>query len=257
MTAREKAASTAKAWLGRKESDGSHKTIIDTYNSISPLPGGYRMTYSDPWCAAFVSAVGKRAGTPAILPECSCERMIRLYQQAGGWVEDDSYTPQVGDLVFYDWQDSGAGDNKGEADHVGIVVDVNGSVITVVEGNKSDAVGTRILRVNGQYIRGYAVPAYDEQPSEEPTTDPGIPAPQYHGYVYAVLVNLLKPGNRGPQVWDVQQLLNAHGFECKINGVYDTDTVKAVKAFQKAAGIEQDGEFGGESFAKLWNWRQT
>lgn len=46
----------AKSWVGRKESDGTHRVIIDVYNSIYPLPRGYRMTYTDPWCATFVSA---------------------------------------------------------------------------------------------------------------------------------------------------------------------------------------------------------
>ena len=37
---------------------------------------------------------------------------------------------------------------------------VSGSTITVIEGNKNDAVGRRTLKVNGRYIRGYGVPKY-------------------------------------------------------------------------------------------------
>ena len=33
----------AKAWLGLKESDGSFKVIIDTYNSQAVLPRGVKM----------------------------------------------------------------------------------------------------------------------------------------------------------------------------------------------------------------------
>jgi hypothetical protein len=63
---RELVCKTAKAWLGRKESDGSHREIIDVYNRI-PLPGGYKLSYLDPWCAGFVSAVGAACGLSDII----------------------------------------------------------------------------------------------------------------------------------------------------------------------------------------------
>ena len=70
---------TAKEYLGCKESDGSHKKIIDLYNSQKPLPVGYKVTYTDAWCATFVSAMAVKLGlTDIILPECSCSRMIAL-----------------------------------------------------------------------------------------------------------------------------------------------------------------------------------
>lgn len=38
---------------------------------------------------------------------------IALFQALGSWVENDAYTPEPGDYIFYDWQDSGVGDNTG------------------------------------------------------------------------------------------------------------------------------------------------
>ena len=38
---RSKVVEIAKGWLGCKESDGSHKKIIDTYNACKPLPRSY------------------------------------------------------------------------------------------------------------------------------------------------------------------------------------------------------------------------
>ncbi len=52
----------AKAWLGYKESNGTHKTIIDVYNSHKPLARGYKVKYTDAWCATFVSAVAVKLG---------------------------------------------------------------------------------------------------------------------------------------------------------------------------------------------------
>ena len=159
---REKVVSIAIGYLGCKESDGSHKKIIDIYNNGAiPLPVGYKVKYDDAWCATYVSAISIKAGLSDIMPlECSCNRMIELYQKLGRFVEDDSYTPMSGDVIFYDWQDSGIGDNKGSSDHVGIVTSVNGTTMKVIEGNISNSVGYRTLKINGKYIRGYGVPNY-------------------------------------------------------------------------------------------------
>ena len=34
---------TAEDWLGRNEKDGSHREIIDLYNSHTPLARGYKV----------------------------------------------------------------------------------------------------------------------------------------------------------------------------------------------------------------------
>ena len=153
--------STAQKYLGYKESNGTHKKIIDIYNGHKPLAQGYKVKYTDAWCATFVSFVGIQCGlTDIILTECSCPRMIELYKKKGRWKEDDNYKPAAGDIVMYDWQDSGVGDNTGTPDHVGIVVSVSGNSIKIIEGNIDNAVGYRNIAVNGKYIRGYCLPDY-------------------------------------------------------------------------------------------------
>ncbi len=161
------------AWLGKKESDGSHKTIIDTYNAHKPLARGYKVKYTDAWCATFVSAVAIKLGYTGIIPtECGCDPMIALFKNLGAWVENDAYVPKAGDIIFYDWEDNASGDNKGSSDHVGIVEKVSGTVITVIEGNKNNAVERRALQVNGKYIRGYGVPKYDTPPAKKVDNTP-------------------------------------------------------------------------------------
>lgn len=160
----------AKAWLGLKESNGSHKQIIDVYNSQKPLPVGYKLKYTDAWCAGFVSAVAVKLGYTDIIPcECSCPRMIALFQKNGIWVENDAYVPNPGDIIFYDWDDNGVGDNKGGSDHVGIVEKVANGKVTIIEGNYSNSVKSRTLSVNGKYIRGYGVPKYDAEIKNDST----------------------------------------------------------------------------------------
>ena len=161
---RQKGVKSAVSYLGCKEADGSHRKIIDLYNSHKPLARGYAVKYTDAWCSTFASAVAIAAGLTDIIPtECGCEKHIALFKKLGAWVENDAYVPKPGDYIFYDWQDGtnyATTDNTGAADHVGIVTEVNGSTITVIEGNMSDAVGYRHIAVNGRYIRGYGVPKY-------------------------------------------------------------------------------------------------
>lgn len=158
----------AKTWVGKRMYDGSHKVIVNTYNSHTPLPRGYKVTYNDAWCATFVSAVAIKAGYAKYVPlDCSCSNMIAKFQKQGTWVEKDDYVPKPGDVIFYDWDDSGYGDNVGAADHVGLVASVKDKTITVIEGNSyGGAVNVNKFTVNGKYIRGFGVPKY---PKTEPT----------------------------------------------------------------------------------------
>ena len=175
---RQAAVDSLKIWLGAKQGDSRHKAIIDRYNAHKPLARGYAMTYADPWCAATVSVAGIVNGWTDIMPtECGCASMIKLYQDhpLSKWEERDDYTPQIGDIVMYDWDDAASGfattDNKGAPEHVGMVMEISGKDMTIIEGNINKSVGTRKLTVNGRYIRGYCLPAYHlkAKPEDEPS----------------------------------------------------------------------------------------
>jgi len=127
--------------------------------------------YTDEWCDTTVSAAAITAGVSRdVFPrECGCERHIKLFQGIGAWQENDAYIPTAGDVIFYDWKDSGSGDDTGAAQHVGVVESCDGKNITVIEGNKGQAVARRTIAVNGKYIRGFAVPKY---PTSTTTTTP-------------------------------------------------------------------------------------
>lgn len=259
---RSKVCAQARAWLGRKEADGSHKEIIDLYNRHR-LPGTYAMSYGDPWCAAFVSAVGMACGLrDVILPHVNCDGMIASYRLAGCWVEDDAYTPKPGDLIFYDWQDSGAGDNTGSSDHVGIVVDVDGKLITVIEGNYSDAVKRRYIYEDGSTIRGFAVPDYasaakaDQGSAGKDTNVPAEPVPVTPARPVTCRVELpmLREGDKSETVRAAQLLLIGRGFRCGWYGA-DADfgpaTKDAVKRFQRDRGLAPDGVIGDKTWSRL------
>ena len=171
----------AKRWVGLKESDGSFKTIIDTYNSHKPLARGYKLKYTDDWCSGFASACAIACGAMDIIPtEVGCGKHIRKFMEMGIWVENDAYVPSPGDYIFYDWKDEGKGENTDGASHVGIVEMVENGEIIVIEGNMSGGVvGYRIIPINGRYIRGFGVPKYDAAPADEKRDDiPSVKATQ-------------------------------------------------------------------------------
>lgn len=179
---RQKVVSTALAWLGTQANTTKHLEMLAIYNAQRPLPRGWKMKVTDFWCAAFVSTVSLQLGLRDIMPtECGCPGMVRLYQELGRWVEDDAYIPSQGDVIFYDWQDTGYGDNVGHPDHVGIVLDCDGQNMTIIEGNNANAVNKRVLAVNDRFIRGYGVPDYASkadgaEPQPEPAPEPEKPA---------------------------------------------------------------------------------
>lgn len=161
---RESVVAVMRGWLGWSEANGKYKQIIDLYNTQRPLPRGYKLQYDDEWCAATVTAAGIAAGLQSIiLGECSCKEMIAKYQAAGRWQERDDYVPTMGDGIMYDWKDGknfATTDCTANPNHVGMVESVEGRIITVMEGNKGEAVARRKLEVNGRYIRGFFLPDY-------------------------------------------------------------------------------------------------
>ena len=167
---REKFVNKAISYVGSYEGSSKHKYIIDTYNKIVPLPRGYAMKYSDHWCATFVSFVAKECGLLDVVPaECSCNKQIELAKKMGIWEEKDSYVPKISDIVLYDWQDNGIGDNVGSADHVGIVVSVSNGNIKVIEGNIRNTVCYRTIAVDAKYIRGYICPNFASKATSKET----------------------------------------------------------------------------------------
>jgi hypothetical protein len=172
--------------------------------------------------------------------------MVKLLQKLGAWIENENRTPNPGDILFYDWQDNGVGDNAGWPDHVGIVEKVENGKLTVIEGNYKKGVNCRVLAVNAIKIRGYGVPKYETEPKTVKTTTVSLP--------------ILKRGAKGSSVKAMQILLIGYGYEMKSTDgktVYGADesfggaTERALKKYQAANGLEADGSCGPKTWKKL------
>lgn len=177
--ARQKVVGIMQGWVGLKRSDRSHAPIIDTYNEHTPRPRGYKVSYTDAYCATTTSAAAIKAGFTDIIPvECSCYYLIEKAKAMGIWQENDAHIPKPGDEVLYDWDDGpnfATTDNQGTPEHVGMVEAISGSTIRVIEGNMSGGVvGRRNLQINGRYIRGFICPDYTSKATEQ---EPDAPQP--------------------------------------------------------------------------------
>lgn len=156
MTEREKIIFVADACRGTLEGSPEHKTIIDIYNQYGPKNRGYKLSLKDPWCAAFVSSVYIAAGMPDRIPiECSCFYMQNLAMARGQFRDPVRYVPKPGDLLLYKWA------GKNIVSHVGIVRNIRGSALEVIEGNYNDRVGIRSIKLSYPYIDSYIEVALD------------------------------------------------------------------------------------------------
>lgn len=151
-----KLVSIAKQKIGIREGTGAHIALVNEYNSIRPLPQGYRLKTSDSWCAAFVSVCAKEAGLADFPFECSVRRMYNKAKAA----KRTSKTPKVGSLVVYDWG------TNGTLDHIGIIESIDGDILTVIEGNFANAVGRRKISKKSSVIYAYIATNAEDIPED-------------------------------------------------------------------------------------------
>lgn len=129
-------------WVGTRMGSRKHHQIVDYYNQIKPLPRGYRLQYSDPWCAGFTSVVLNKCGAVNAPYECSVLYMKKKAQQNKQIVKN----PRINDLVVYNWN----GDSV--PDHVGIIMAISDNLLSVVEGNYNRQVKVRYINKNATTI---------------------------------------------------------------------------------------------------------
>lgn len=143
----------AKSYLGAVQGDKKHKELIDKYNNVKPLPVGYKMKYTDDWCAAFVTVIADLSNASQYTGrECGVHRFTQIFKNKGIWL--GVVKPRPGDIVVFDWQ------NNAWMDHIGFVEKVDGNQITTIEGNTSRRVARRTYAYNDWRINGYARPKY-------------------------------------------------------------------------------------------------
>ncbi len=111
------------------------------------------------WCACFVSWCANECGyiEAGVIPKfAGCIQGSRWFKERGLW-QDRSYTPNPGDIIFFDWHDpdGSSGPQDGVPDHVGIVERVENGRVYTIEGNSGDRCCQRSYPVGYYEVYGY------------------------------------------------------------------------------------------------------
>ena len=238
----DKVIAQAKSWLGITEYDGRFSEIIRAYNEIPGARGPALASY--PWCAIFVSAVYWKAIGESRFAEMACDAMIAKFQNLG--LYSVSGRADVGSVLFYDW------DSNGTSDHVGIITEVTDNGYTVIEGNKSDAVGCRRISYSYPYIKGIGFATRLDGKVDSATNSSGIGQQMAEKIVASRDWPMLKIYSKGEWVVVLQALLNAKGkYGLEVDGDFGVFTYSAVNKFQTAHGLERDGIVGPLTWGEL------
>ena len=105
------------------------------------------------WCACFVSWCANECGyiESGVMPNFSwCETGVNWFKDRNQWL-DPGATPNPGDIIFFDW------DNSGDPDHVGIVERVEDGYIHTIEGNSGDSVRQNTFALTSSTIIGFGL----------------------------------------------------------------------------------------------------
>ena len=168
----------------------------------------------------------------------------QYYKDAGRW----HTSPQVGDQIFFK-----SGSSKWA--HTGLVVEVTGSKVITVEGNTSGASGVvangggvckKTYALNFVNIVGYGRPDYSLV-NETTETKQKVSA-------CSVELPVLSKGNEGDSVKALQILLIGNGFSCGsagADGDFGSGTLTAVKKYQRAKKLDDDGVVGEKTWTAL------
>lgn len=220
----------AESQVDYHEGANNHTKYGDEMHALQPR----NMDKNAPWCDAFVDwcvlQMCKRFGYGADMARkvlCGdfddyTYASVALYKKAGRWTQ----TPARGCQIFF-----------GGSGHTGIVTDVKGSTVYTIEGNKADAVRHCSYSAGDGKIIGYGRPKYElimgsvvVSDSEE---DYDMP--------------LIKKGSKGKAVKVLQVILG----NLTVDGDFGWKTLNATINFQKAHGLDPDGEVGPKTWKAL------
>lgn len=223
--------------------------------------GGWNAQHQ-PYCDIFVdvgfiecfglSTASKLTYQPVGAFSALCSASANYYRSNGAYFS----TPAVGDQVFFNV--------SGGINHTGIVVGVSGGMVTVVEGNSSDAVRKNTYRVGDGYINGYGRPNWsifssndtDSGTTGENTTPTAPDVPKQETCSVTVTLPVVKYGDASMYVKLMQTALISRGFSCGpwgADGDYGGGTRAGLLEFQKKNSLETDNICGAATWKALLN----
>ncbi len=169
------------------------------------------------WCAMFVSWVFHHAGHPLGTIQTKngihhCQSAHNYYKQKGMLTSN----PQPGDIVIYDWE------GNGYADHIGIFIkwtSLDRTAIEAYEGNTSTSNNSDGGRVMKRIRSKNLIKSF---------INPGV----YTDVAVTPIEDILRKGDRGSAVTQVQKYLYDLGYAIEIDGWFGNQTETILKEYQ-------------------------
>lgn len=200
---------------------------------------------NQPWCCTFVNwtfltAFGYDLGSRLTYGgTAACSNSAQLFKSAGAW----SSFPEVGDQAFFL---SGGGIN-----HTGIVVSVEGTSFTTIEGNYSDKVSSVRHNTGASDVAGFGRPNWSLVQSvavtdgKENVSSENKEKPDLNSHIWKP--QNLKYGATGTDVFLLQSALVVKRFYAdnnkrEIDGEFGAKTQAAVNNAKRFYGQMANGE---------------
>lgn len=177
-----------------------------------------------------LGAHGQKYGSNG-MPDVSADGLFRFAKEQGcDWGTIDTMPDRPGIAVRY-------------AGHVGYYM--GGGIVREWRGYKYGRVDTRLQ--GRKWTHWYELPFVDYGEADQPEAETPVS-------VGTLGSRLLKQGRKGDDVRILQELLMELGYALPkygADGDYGSETIAAVKAFQKDNGLTADGMYGEKSHAAL------
>ena len=230
----------------------------NNWNKYAPewtAAGGWN-AQNQPWCDIFVDCgfiecfgvdfASKLTYQPRGGFSALCSASANYYKANNAWFS----TPAVGDQIFFNI--------SGGINHTGIVVGVSGGMVTVVEGNSSDAVRKNTYTVGSAYINGFGRPNWSvfEGDVNNGSSNETVEPPQLDTCEVTIKLPVIKYGDASMWVKLMQTALIGRGFNCGwygADGEYGQQTKIGLFQFQQKMGLDTDCVCGSATWKALLN----
>lgn len=218
--------------INRALSQVGYQEGPNNYNKYADDPKITRLygwnVQNQPWCCTFVNwcylnEFGYDMGSQLTYGgTAACDNSATLFKNHGAFVQ----IPNPGDQAFYYV--------GGKINHTGIVVKVEGTLFTTVEGNYSDKVSLVQHNIGDGNVAGFGRPCWaivEGSREQEPET------PKQDAILYKGMM-------KNASVKAMQAMLMDLGYDLgkwKDDGDYGNDTFRAVAEFQEDHGLPVTG----------------
>lgn len=203
-------------------SDGG-KNFVEYNRMRQPLDNGEGngVSYGYAWCASFVTWCLRQANIPHQVAgsEIGCDSMVSWYKRAANYYpSNEDYIPIPGDIIMFG---SKKDDGGIDAQHVGIVIGVNGDRVYTIEGNNGGEVATHDYALDSSWVIGYCVANYTV-----------VEGTDCSGFI-----------NKGMDMTG-EYVITEDGLNVRAKADVNSDAVGTLNAGDKIEVLESDGKWG-------------